>query len=147
MEKMLRNIGLVALAYYGFKWLSGALASKVSVGTLQAQGLTFSPTGVNFTLIMPLNNNTGVSVPVDGFTGSLFYGPYNLAGLALVQPVTVQAGSSTALEFLVNIPYANLAGSVVDIIKSGNWLNGARVEGILNAAGVNIPINQPITVA
>jgi len=147
MEKLLRNIGLVALAYYGIQWISNALASKVSVGTLRAQNLKFSPTGVFFELIMPINNKTGVAAPVDGFTGSLFYGPYNLAGLAMPQPVTVESGTSTNIPFLVTIPYGDFAANVVDIIQTGNFLNGARVEGILTVGGINVPINQPITVA
>jgi hypothetical protein len=144
--KLINLAGIGALLYLGFQWLAGRVSNLLTVGTIAAKNLKLNPTGLSFTLNLPVINDTGVSLPLESFNGVLRYGSYQLANLNMNNPITVAAGQTTVLQFDIVIPFAQLADSVVAIIQDQSWLNAAYVEGMIRASGLNIPIEQPIQV-
>jgi len=139
--------GIAALLYFGLQYLGSAISSKIGVGKIliKVKNLTFS--GVTVELTLPIINNTDISLPVSSFYGQLLYGTYALADLQVQGPVSVAAKSTTPLFVDAAISFAELSGQLVSMIQSGEWINALRVKGTLNADGLNIPVNQPLTLA
>lgn len=142
--KLLNYAGYAALAYVLFQNLGNWLSQKISVGSIRLKMGSTVPTGQNVTLYIPVKNSAPVSYPLDSFQGVLYWGENPLAQVNITQAVTITASNTTEIPVSVFIPFANLGTQVVNVISSGDWLAGAKVKGMLRAAGINVPIQQTI---
>lgn len=111
---------------------------------MQIDGSSF--TSLKGRILMSMKNKLGVSVPVQSFTGFLFYGTYNLADLNLTSNVVLATGETTILPIEFEVQYAQLAANLITLFQAGTYLLPFSVKGTLVVEGLSIPIEQRITI-
>lgn len=145
-DKLLRTVGIIALvgavAFYLFK----KAASKVWVQDIKMQIDSSSFTELKGRILMSMKNQLGVSVPVQSFTGALYYGTYNLADLNLTSNVVLATGETTILPIEFEVQYAQMAANLITLFQAGTYLLPFAVKGTLVVEGLSIPIEQRITI-
>lgn len=145
MRKTLEWIGIGAIIFWGLSKLGGYLSSKIIIGNIKFKLINTTPAGTTVRLYIPVENKAQVAYPFEAFLGNLFYGNYNLGVVSVPGPVQIPAAGSTTIQTDVYVPFSNLASNIVAMIVNGEWLNALVVKGILQAAGVKIPITQTIS--
>jgi len=143
--KVLEWIGVGAVVFIVASKLGNYLGSKITVGSIKFKLINTTPAGTTLRLFIPVENKAQVSYPFESFLGNLFYGNYNLGVISVPGPVIIPAAGATTIQTDVYVPFANLATNIVAMIVNGEWLNALVVKGILQAAGVRIPITQTIS--
>lgn len=143
-----QSVLLGAGALYALSMLGNKIASKIIPGTPSLLQTNWSFHAVNFTFEMPVENQTPVSATLDGFQGQVMYGEYVVAPIIINGPITLQANAVTPIVFDVPVVYASLAEEILDLFtdtaNQGFVLSALVLKGMLQAAGLNIPINQQI---
>ena len=131
-----------AVAYYLFS----KAASKVYVENigLKIDQATFPQ--FNGRVFITVKNKLGIAVPVQGFSGALYYGDYNIADLRLLSNVTLNTTESTVIPINFQVFYASMVENIANIISGGNYLLPFQVKGELMVENIVIPIKQRIQI-
>lgn len=141
MEKVLMYIG----GFYLLTTLvSKGASATVQIGSISVSVLDTTPAGVTVEIHVPVINSLPVSATVSNLAANVWYGSNNLANINLYAPTTIAAGDTTILVLETFISFTDLASNLISIIQSGSYLSGLSVKGTVQAAGLNIPIDQPI---
>lgn len=139
------GVALAGLGLFLFvrSWASRA-AEQLSVKGIRARlkDTTFSSTRIE--ILLDLHNDTGVSVPVEGFQGYLLYGSTRLAPLEIKDPIVIQTGQQVTVVLNAHLQYTQLGLNILELIQSGQFLNRLYVEGILRTGGINVPVSKNI---
>ncbi len=143
--KPLEIIGAGLLLSWLFKSAGNSVVNKLQVQKIKIDQPVFTFDGAHIDLYFTIKNNGLISLPLDGFSGVLKYGDTSLSSLSISQSTTLEAGSISVVPASAFIGFAQLANELLDLIQSGDFLNGLYVKGNLISSSVNIPINQPIT--
>ncbi|MCB0707435.1 MAG: hypothetical protein KDC34_19095 [Saprospiraceae bacterium] len=146
-DNTLKYLGVAAIFYFGLKWLGNRVYTNLLIGTPAIESKTVTAQGINLTISIPITNQSNVSLPIQSFIGGLVYGQYALADLNMIGPVNIESGETTLININAFINYQNLANQIISIVTSGDWLNAARVVGVIKASGLSIPVNQAIKIA
>lgn len=100
--------------------------------------------GIKADVILPVQNNTPVTVTLNSLVGVVRYGSQVLANVYINQPISINANSTVDITIDFNINYAQVGSSLVNIINSGNYLSNFIFEGQAQVEGIVLPINQRI---
>lgn len=138
-------IGFVAIAGFAIYSFASKVTSNVFVKKVTARNFKVGWTGITGQIVMEIQNNSDVVASITGFIGKLIYADSPLADLAIQSPVTIQKGTSTIIPVNVEVNFAQLPTSIVQIISSGQYLSSLRVKGNLMGYGITVPIDYPIT--
>lgn len=142
----LRWVGIAALAYFGFNMLYNAVYNRVGFGKPRIRLSNPTLTSVRAEITFPIENNNPVAFPLEGLIAQVVYGPYILATLVQSQPVEIKANDTTLLVFNTRLDYANLGGSIMALVESGEFLQTLRIRGEAISSGLKIPFDNPISV-
>lgn len=141
-----QNLALVFGLYWFAKNFISQTASRVGFGVPNLKITNTSAFAISGKLILPVHNKLDVNVPIDSFVGVLSYGNNKLSDIIMPNSAEILANSTTEMVFDVELNFAQLGTSVLNLITSGQYLQQFRVVGTLSAAGLNYPLNQPIKV-
>lgn len=140
---------LGAGAFYLLSQLATKATEQVVPGTPRLLNTDWDFTSLTMDLEMPIDNRTPLPVSFDGLQGIIKYGVYNLAPINVSGPVTIEGNTITPVTFQVSIVYANLAQELLSLISNtssqGLVLDSLVLSGTLYAAGLQIPVNQKIS--
>ena len=120
------------------------VASQFAVLTPRINFTNITFNGVQANVIVPIQNNTPASVPVQSLQGVIKYGNQVLSNVNLKQPTTIGANSTVDLTIDFYIDYAIVGGGIINIINSGNYVSNFFFEGQAVVGGLVIPVNQRI---
>lgn len=135
--------GLSILIFSGFR-AAGDTMSRFSVQSITARIHKLLWEGIVVRLTMNIENESGVAIPIDSFQGVLKYGQQVVAPIHLLNPVTIERGQTSSVQFDVPISYTTLGQNITALIESGQFLNNLRVEGVVTAGGINVPFTKNI---
>ena len=123
---------------------AGFIAQQFQVLTprINFQNPTFQ--GIQADVIVPIQNNTPASVPLDSLVGVVKYGTQALASVNINQAITIDANTTIDIPIDFDINYAQVGSSLINIINGGNYSSNFIFQGQAVVAGIVIPINQRI---
>jgi len=145
----LRLAGVAAIAYWLLSKAGTYLYERIDVERIRVKVLNIDwpSLSLNLRLFIDLKNNSKVSVPVEGFTGALLYGDYQVAVLNINQPVLIEANGQATLVINSLVSLADLGINISDMIANGTWYQYFRVKGLLRLrGGVNVPVDSVIQI-
>lgn len=128
----------------GFRAAASSVAARFSVDSVKASIDKWMLSGVLLKVTMNIKNESGIALPIDGFTGRIKYGNQVLAPIVLQNPTTIQSGAVSSVPFNALISYAGLGANIVTMIQSKQFLNNLTIEGVVSSSGVNVPFNKNI---
>lgn len=136
-------VGGIALAIFlGMRAAPAYAAARFSVSNIKAKIDAWTLQGVRLLISLNIQNDSGVAIPVDSFMGRIRYGSTILAPINLANPVTINSGGMTTLQFQTVISYAGLAANIQELIQSGNFIGALMIDGVLTAGGVSVPVQK-----
>lgn len=150
-DTLLQWGGIAFIFYLGSSWLANRVTDLLDVGrptiTLgQVQWAGPLPISVAATVEVPVTNNNAVSFPLQRLLANIVYGAYVLSSLRIDEPLVIQAGQTTVLEFHTELSFTDIGGNIASIIISGEYLQALRLTGNAQVEGVTIPFNNTISV-
>lgn len=150
-QKLMSTVGWLALIGAGFYIFSMRVASQFIVGNVRATGFRlqelFSTGMLRGKLIIPIDNRSPISAPIERFEGVILYRNYlPLANVVIADPVVLRAGESTDMIVDVNVGLGTLTDSVVRAIQDNAYFPSFYIKGKAYTSGVVIPINQNIQI-
>lgn len=145
-DKVLRAAGIIGIGYLLFNFVSNQVYSRLGFGNTRINLGRLDPTGVQVEIIQPLVNNNPVSFPLDSLQFQVLYGDNVLTQVTMPQPIVIEGNSSTDLSFNSFLDFSNLAGSVANIIASGQFLQALRVKGVAVSSGLAIPFTHTVSI-
>lgn len=144
--------GIAGYLIYKFTRVSGAFNSlSYSLERLQLVRKNSSLLQVELLVTLGIRNPTSQALSFNRFTGSLSSKNVLLANIDVMgdgKGITVGPNKITLLAFPVRISTLNALNAVADNI--GQWLRGnfdqpLRLQGTLNVAGIELPIDTTYT--
>ena len=92
-------------------------------------------------------NKNFFQIEVYSFSGSLFYGSYNLGEIMLPQTF-LASGQSITREARIVVDLTQFGLNITDMINTSNYLGVLKIkDGMLYTNIINVPINQNIQIA
>lgn len=146
MDKLLRNAGILALAYLLFNQVYNSIYNRIDFGSTRIKIGRLRPNGVFVKITQPIQNNNKISFPIESIRATVLYGEHPLAEIVLPAPVTIEAAQTTELVFDAFLDFSYLGASVFDMANTGNWLQALRVKGYAVSKGIVIPYEHTISV-
>ena len=136
------------LLFLVFRRGASQIAQRISI----ASGIKFSVTGagingVNFQLIVPVSNQSGVGVPVGRFDGKLYYGSIPVSNVTLPEPTYLTAGDTTSMILTGRINFQEVWGGIEDIFRAGDLAQDLTLKGSLKYGenlGLSLPVNYKV---
>jgi LEA14-like dessication related protein len=110
---------------------------SVSVSKLELTELGLSEIVV--TLVLAINNPNPFPIPLDGARGTVSISRIQVAQLALAEPKLIAASGTTPVELPITISVADVAGDVIQQVRSGKATFELSSE--LKVAGKSIPLS------
>lgn len=93
------------------------------------------------TIPLTITNNNKVTLEVTGFKGKLYAGRRDvLASLKIDKGLRLAQGETGTVNFIANIRLADLAGEIVDILESGEFMPDAYILGKMDTNLIKIPV-------
>lgn len=146
MRNVLAIIGTISIGLWLLSRLANKIVSEISVTNVGLSFGTLGPTGVDFTLPISFANNTSVSIPIESFRGSLIYGTQEVAPVLINLPSSIKANSTSTIHVDSRIQFTQVAQNILELVRSGQYLNNLRLVGVLTYKGIGIPIDQVVTI-
>jgi len=146
MDKLLRNAGILALAYLIFNQVYNSIYNRIDFGRTRIKIGRLKTNGVFVKITQPIQNNNKISFPIDAIHATVLYGENPLAEITLPTPIVIEASQTTELVFDTFLDFSYLGASVFDMANTGNWLQALRVKGYAVSKGVVIPYEHTISV-
>lgn len=144
-NKALILVAVVGLGF--FLWLKAKdLSNKISFGAPRFGAALFTWLTSQINVFIPVINESGITAPVDDFTGVLLYGNQKIADLKLVEPVQIPGAGNVDLEIKAINKNVDLIGSILQIIGSKQLNEPLKIVGSLKVGKLNIPIDEPIEI-
>ena len=150
-DTLLKWGGIAFLCYLGSKWLASRVSAlldigqpRISLGAVEWAGPL--PLSVSATIDLPITNRNAVSFPVDQLLANVVYGQFVLSSLQMTQPVVIQSGETTVLQFNTQLSFADLGGNIAALVASGDYLQALRLVGNVRVEGVTIPFSNTISI-
>jgi LEA14-like dessication related protein len=109
-------------------------SGKLQYGQAKLQSTKYQfPTAVIFHLVLPIANPTSTNFPFKGITGGAFYGAVKIADIQLdtTQKIVLKSTKTVNVPVKVTVELLKLTNDVRELIKSGNWLNAAKLKGTI----------------
>lgn len=145
-DKVLRIVGIAALAFFALQWVAGKVYEKFIIGSIGLTKKKLTPYGLELRIVMPITNKTPVNLPIDGFQGSLLYGSARLANVSIITPLVISGGATTDIVIETQIKYEDISASIIDLINTGEYLRNLRVKGNLFSSGIIFPVDRTISI-
>lgn len=130
--------------YFVLRDSAYAVFDRLQYGIPKLRVVEASFEGVTLDVFLPINNHSRVSIPIQGFTGGIFYGQNLIAHVNIMGPVTILAGDTTTLSSRVQVNTLNLSGNILSLLQSGQFGQALRLAGTLRTLNFNVPVNQII---
>lgn len=146
MRNVLAIIGTLSIGLWLLSKLANKLVSEISVSNVGLSFGSLSPTGIDFTLPISFTNNTSLTIPIESFRGSLIYGAQEVAPVLINIPSSIKAHSTSTINVDSRIQFPVVAQNILDLVRSGQYLNNLRLVGVLTYKGIGIPIDQVVTI-
>ncbi|MEL6924847.1 MAG: LEA type 2 family protein [Bacteroidota bacterium] len=143
-KSIFHYVGIGAVAWLVLRRFLGGVVERVQLVKAKASTPRFDLDSADFVLTLTLKNQLPFSIPSNTFTGVLRYGNDVLANIN-TSLISIGANESKDVPFDVSLSYGQLGTSLVNIIRSGELLRAARIEGTLYSNGISVPISQTIT--
>lgn len=146
--KQSRLISYAVIGFFLYTWLmdKGAqFSAKFRVKAPRLKITRLAPTGAEMQLILPVENSSSTTIPVDDLDVQIYYSNEQIASTRLNRPVSIKAGETTPIYLNLFIPYAGLSVSVVNLIQTGQFETNVLADGTITSSGVTIPFTQTIT--
>lgn len=150
-NSLLQYAGIAFIGYLLLGKLFNSVSNNIAFGRprIQLGKVNFQnklPKSVSAVITLPVTNNNSVSFPIDDLVTQILYGTYLLSSLRLSKPVEIASGATTDLVFNTTLDFSQLAGNVIALVASGEFLQALRLEGTAYSAGVAIPFEKTISV-
>lgn len=168
---MKRNTTIALILGGGLIWYFFRQTRRFDVGAASVSSLKIKGGNVQINVRLPIINRSNLSVPIQGFLGTLFYNGQQIGTTTLFSPVTISPRSVGAPEFsalvsiasvITNTPLLSLLNSLsqkylgfslpgipsdtpLDINAMQKYLGGLRLRGTLYVGGVSLDIDQALT--
>lgn len=133
-------------------YLFGGKAVQSIGNALGVVGTKFSfagpkPYGLGFRIMLTVKNDSGVSLPVQGFNGALFTkSGIRLADVFIESNFTLKANELTTIPVVGGVKLESLPELVEKVFKGDftGELPSFVLKGTLRAGGLNLPVNYTI---
>ena len=147
---MIDGLSIVALivsafAFVGFKLFKAAKGLQFEKIRFVSKKTTLS--GISINLIFPIKNNEDTTLPFDGFDGGLFYGIHKLATITMPKGSDIDAKKTVEHAIEIRILFLELFVEIISIVKTGDFLNAATIEGDIKSMGLKFSQKQKINFA
>ena len=131
----------------GVSWLVQQFNQRLQFGTIKMKVRGFTTDlELLLTITIPIINQNNVSINVQDFDGSLWYGPVQIATIDQRQPIVLAGSSTTNYVVEADINLQQLPKDVKEQLAGGNYLQAFFLKGKMRVGSINIPINEQITV-
>lgn len=135
-------IGIGAYLLFGKAVSFVANQFKVLTPRVNFGSITFQ--GIQANIIIPIQNNTPVTVPLNGVQGVIKYGQEVIGQVNVTGPIDISANSVEEIFVDFWITPQMVGGSIINLINSGNYVNSFSFQGNVVISDVVIPVNQKI---
>jgi len=139
MDKLLRNAGILALAYLLFNQVYNSIYNRIDFGSTRIKIGRLKTNGVFVKITQPIQNNNKISFPIDSIRATVLYGENPLAEITLPTPIVIEASQTTELVFDTFLDFSYLGASVFDMANTGNWLQALRIKDPTSVPSVFLP--------
>lgn len=136
-------IGVIALGAYVVKRFTKKLYDGISYSGASLKFNNINTYGVNVTVMVQFRNDNSINIPINYFTGYLYYSGARLASLQS-SPVVLNAGSVTTMFISSKINFVDLGTDLVNTIINKSFSNDFRIIGDINIKGITTSIDYPI---
>ena len=133
------------LGFIGFKLFKAA--KGLEFDKIRFVSKQISLRGITVNLVFPIKNNESTTLPFDGFDGSLRYGSHKLATITMPKGNSIEAKKTVEHAVEIRILFLELLGEVLSIVKTGDFLNAATIEGDIKSLGLKFSQKQKINFA
>lgn len=137
-------IGVAAVAFFAWRTMASDVIARFSVDRVRARVKSWKLEGVTIEILLDIRNDSGVSIPIDGFWGSLKYGPHLLSMINAPSPLTLKAGAITTASFNAVISYADLSTQIIAMIESKNFIQNLTIDGYVQSSGIRVPVSKSL---
>lgn len=136
-------LGLAAIAFYFLSKKSTNILEGFSLKKLKLLSPSFRPTGVTLPLQLTLENLNDFQIQLERLTGNLYWGNVPLAPANLAEDELIGAMEESVLDVDVDVNFANLGLSIVQLITSGSIFDRIYFSG--KAKTDIVPAEIPVT--
>lgn len=144
MDRLLKLGGIAFVIYLLATKAGSALYNQILVGRPRIKLGKLSVSGIQAILTIPVTNNLPVSAPLDALMGQVMYGVYPVADFAMNSKVVILANQTTELVINTYLDWSKLAGSLIDLVESGQFLNALTVKGHAVSSGIVFPFENKL---
>lgn len=137
-------IGVAAIAFFAWRTMASDIIARFSVDRVRARVKSWKLDGVTVEILLDIRNDSGVSIPIDGFFGRLMYGPHQLSLINAPSPLSLKSGGITTASFNALISYADLSAQIIALIESKDFLQNLTIEGYVQSSGIRVPVNRSL---
>lgn len=144
MDRLLKLGGIAFVIYLLATKAGSALYNQILVGRPRIKLGKLSVSGIQAILYFPVTNNLPVSAPLDALMGQVMYGVYPVADFAMNSKVVILANQTTELVINTYLDWSKLAGNLIDIVETGQFLNALTVKGHAVSSGIVFPFENKL---
>lgn len=141
MKGALTWIGVLTLGYVLFTSLARSVANNLSLVKATVKIGSLSLSGLSLKVNLHIKNNTALAIPVDGFSGFVHYGNHQIAPVDIRRSYVIQPSAISIITIDSLIQFSKLSTAIVDIIKSGAYLNALKLKGLMEFENLSIPVD------
>jgi len=145
LRGLLAFIGGAAILYLAFKSIGNYVSNNLSLVKTSIKTGSITASGIPLVVALHIQNKTNLAIPIDGFSGGIFYDNNEIAPVEINSTVTIQPNKVSIVQIDSFINFLNISSTIKNLIASGQLLAGLNLKGDLRFEGVNVPINHSIS--
>lgn len=145
-DQLFKWVGILAIGYFAFEHLGSAFLSKLGFGRPALSVQSWQATHVAVSFRLPITNNTPVAIPVQSIQGNIKYGNNVLTNFFVSNHFVIEGNGTTQINFEGIIDYAQLTGSIANVIESREWLQALVFEGHVVSNNLIFPFRETVQV-
>lgn len=149
-DSWLKDAGIVGIGTFAISFLGKRLVKGIEIAPKGAKvDLSSFPAIFRLKWNIAITNKTGITATAYQLDGEVFFGTVKLADVSIANPVTLQAGQTREVEFVIEVPPIQAIGDLIASIITngvGAFLNKIRFKGLLKTSVLNIPLDMFIPI-
>lgn len=148
--KLLEVGGLLAIGYVALTATKNAIVNSYEFLAPTAKYLNSESNLINYVIEVkwPIRNNGSLTLKLERFEASIFYGPHRLADVNFPQAQSIASGQTTAIISKIRVGAVQIGTEIISAVQRGQLpLYTLQLVGSCVVNGITVRIDQPIKLA